>query len=76
MSQVCPECPTATRELEADHREIIALAVGLVASVSAANLKRRGQYLPSTLVNPFTLRELADAIEARYPGLIEKCRTA
>ncbi len=54
-------------------QKIIAIAVEVLASVSKANLARRGT-LPYTLVNPYALRDLADAIEARYPGVIDETR--
>lgn len=63
---------TATRE----ELEIIGLAIGVLASVSAANLANRSEPLAKTLVNPYTLRELADKVEAYYPGLIEATRNA
>lgn len=55
-------------------RDLLAAAIETCSSVSKANLARRGEYLPSTLVNPFSLRRLADAVEAIAPGAIDDVR--
>jgi hypothetical protein len=57
-------------------QKIHAIALDLVASVSASNLAKRPRNggLPSTLVDPFLVRELASALEELYPGVIERVR--
>lgn len=55
-------------------QQVIALAVEICASVSDANLHRREEYLASTLVNPYVVRELANKLEELYPGMIDKVR--
>ncbi len=57
-----------------EDQQIIAIAVEVLAGVSKATLDRRDALLPQTLVNPYDLRRLADAIEARYPGAIDDTR--
>lgn len=57
-----------------EDQKIIAIAVDVLASVSKENLALRGELMPRTLVNPYDLRRLADAIEARYPGVIDQTR--
>jgi len=56
--------------------EIVRAAISVLASVSAANLANRGELLPRTLVNPYALRELADEVERRYPGIVDQTRNA
>jgi len=55
-------------------RRMLALCLELVASVSPENLAKRGDRLPSTLVDPFAIRELADMIEELVPGAAQKVR--
>lgn len=57
-----------------EDQKIIALAVEVLASVSKATLDRRDELMSQTLVNPYDLRRLADAIEERYPGVIDETR--
>lgn len=57
-------------------RQALAEALDVCASVSKSNLAKRGELLPFTLVNPYALRRLADALEALVPGAIDSVREA
>lgn len=55
-------------------RQALAEALDVCASVSKANLAKRGNILPWTIVEPYALRRLADALEVIVPGAIDSVR--
>ncbi len=57
-------------------RQIVAAALDMLASVSATTIAKKGEHLPSTLVDPFALRRLADLLEEYLPGSVAKVREA
>ena len=61
---------------EGEQRKLLSLCFEIVASVSNANLAKRGTHLNSTLVDPFAIRELADMLEELSPGAADKVREA
>lgn len=60
---------------DADVRTVLAAALEVCASVSKPNLARRGESLHSTLVDPFAVRRLAEALELLLPGAVDRVRT-
>lgn len=57
----------------AENNPALVAALHVCASVSEANLAKRTA-LKQTLVDPYALRALADAVEVLFPGAIAEVR--